>query len=228
MAEVAECEPIRPALVHTLGRAGVRPEVFARIDWDELNEAIRRSRSPHIAIHLQATTADWDLSPTDEAVMERMVTHVQMAKERLRVPLLLENVHHTGKSGNLEVCVRPERICEALERTGTDLLLDTAHLRCAAFKLGIDAKAYALQLPLHKVREIHVAGPRIVEGMLRDRHMEIQEPDYEILAWLLERTNPQMITLEYGGTGPIFERPGMTDPEALLRQLTRLKGMLPT
>jgi uncharacterized protein (UPF0276 family) len=235
LREVAECRPIRPALVHTLGRAGMSPEAFSRIDWDELNFAIAACRSPHIAIHLQSMAADWDL-PIDPAtqdravvgqVVDRMITQILAAKERLRVPLLLENIPLGGSNGNLWLCGRPETICEALDATGTDLLLDTAHLRSAAWYLEMDPYAYALALPLARAREIHVTGPRLVPGEgLRDRHLELLEEDYAVLGWLLERTSPAMVTLEYGGTGPIFERPGMTDPEALRRQLHRLQGML--
>lgn len=235
LREVAECRSIRPALVHTLGRAGMSPEAFSRVDWDELNFAISASRSPHIAIHLQSMAADWDF-PIDpvtqdgavvQRVVDRMITHILAAKERLAVPLLLENIPVGGSKGNLWLCARPDTICEALYATGTDLLLDTAHLRSAAWYLDMDPHAYALALPLERVREIHVTGPRLVPGEgLRDRHMELLEEDYALLAWLLERTSPAMVTLEYGGTGPIFERPGMTDPEALQRQLHRLEAML--
>ncbi|MDB4897979.1 MAG: hypothetical protein JWN15_4241 [Firmicutes bacterium] len=235
LREVAECRSIRPALVHTLRHAGMSPEAFSQIDWDELNFAIAACRSPHVAIHLQSMAADWDF-PVDPAVqdgtvarrvLERMITHILAAQERLHVPLLLENIPLGGSRGNLWICARPATICEALAATDTGLLLDTAHLRSAAWYLGMDPHAYALALPLERVREIHVTGPRLVPGEgLRDRHRELLEEDYALLAWLLERTSPAMVTLEYGGTGPTFERPGMTDPEALRRQLHRLKGML--
>jgi uncharacterized protein len=235
LQEVKECRSIRPALVHTLGHAGMPPERFSGIDWAELNGAVAASRSPHIAIHFQSMVSDWEepVAPTDQdprfvrRVVDRMIAQIGEAKVRLQAPLLLENIPLGGPRGNLHLCARPEQIGEALVATGTGLLLDTAHLRSAAWYLDIEPHAYAGALPLEKVREIHVTGPRMVPGQgLRDRHLELLEEDYALLAWLLERTSPVVVTLEYGGTGPIFERPGMTDPEALRRQLLRLRSML--
>lgn len=236
LQEVEECRAVRPALVHTLGLAGVRPEAFAAIDWDLLNEAIRVSRSPHIAIHLQSRVRDWDLalepSQVDDAtaqlVVERMITQIRAAQERLEVPLLLENVPAHDNQQNLWLCGRTDTINHVLEETGTLLLLDTAHLRCAAYHLGIDPYEYALALPLDRVREIHVTTATMVAGEgLQDLHRAMEEEDYALLQWLLERTpGTAIVTLEYGGTGPVYEQPGMTEPDALKRQLGRLKGML--
>jgi hypothetical protein len=74
---------------------------------------------------------------------------------------------------------------------------------------------------------VHVAGPRLEspEG-LRDNHHELLEEDYEILDFVLSRTSPRIVTLEYGGTGPKLETPERNDPEALERQLTRLTRVL--
>lgn len=225
--EIAECQGLRPALVHTLGHAGMEPERFAAIDWLELNRAVTAAGSPHIAIHLQTKEEQWAEPPTRAQVLERMVRQIGIARERLAAPLLVENVPYSSQSGTLRVCGEPDFIAEMLLLTGTDLLLDTAHLRSAAYNLGIDEWEYAAALPLERVREIHVSGPRMDErGELRDRHMELQEEDYAMLEWLLKRTKPAMVTLEYGGTGPLFERPGMTEMDALVRQLGRLKEML--
>ena len=227
LAEIAECQGVRPALVHTLGWAGMEPERFAAIDWNGLNQAVAAAGSPHIAIHLQTKEGQWAEEPTRGQVVARMSRQIGVARERLQVPLLVENVPYSSQSGTLRPCGEPDFIRELLQLTGTGLLLDTSHLRCAAFNLGMDEREYALALPLERVREIHVSGSRIDErGELRDRHMSLQDADYAFLEWVLERSKPAMVTLEYGGTGPIFERPGMTDAGALVLQLGRLKEML--
>ena len=76
------------------------------------------------------------------------------------------------------------------------------------------------------MREIHVSGPRLDQGVLRDRHLELQEKDYSLLAWLLERTEPQVVTLEYGGTFPDDQTTLRNDPAALARQVERLAKMV--
>jgi uncharacterized protein (UPF0276 family) len=232
-AEVAECRSVRPALVHTLRGAGMPPEQFAAVGWDRLNRTIADSCSPHLAIHYEARTRDLPdpeapLTPAiEQAMLDRMLAHIRTAQERIAVPLLVENVPWRPNHTMLRLCAEPANLRAAVEQTDTGLLLDTAHLRVAAINMGMDPREYAMALPLERVREIHVSGPRMEGGSWRDRHMALLEDDYTFIAWLLERTEPLMVTLEYGGTGPVFERPGMTDPDMLLSQLRRLKEMLP-
>ncbi|HWI63035.1 MAG TPA: DUF692 family protein [Symbiobacteriaceae bacterium] len=222
-AEIALCRSLRPCLVHTLPRSGLVPEKFAAIDWDQVGRNLLNAGSPHVALHLEARRAD---GPAEGAV-SRIIAQVRTAAERLPIPLLVENVVYRKGSDIYGVCAKPETVAAVVEGADVGLLLDTAHLRCSAHNLGLGAREYALLLPLDRVREIHVAGiRRMDDGQLNDSHAEIQEEDYDLLAWLLEQTRPQMVTLEYGGTGPIYERPGMTDPDALRRQLCRLKEML--
>lgn len=82
------------------------------------------------------------------------------------------------------------------------------------------------RLPLELVKEIHVCGPAPDprDGMLGDRHLEMQEADYELLARTLRRTGPRIVTLEYGGTGPKME--WRSDIDALERQLQRLRHIV--
>ncbi|MDF2627754.1 MAG: hypothetical protein K0R39_1585 [Symbiobacteriaceae bacterium] len=222
-AEIELCRPFRPCLVHTLPRAGLAPAAFDAVDWARLSRAIVAAGSPHVAMHIETRKAD---RGSDDLVA-RMVRQMRVAAERLPVPVLGENVVYRKGSDILGMSAEADVICTVLQQTGLGLMLDTAHLRCSAYNQGWDAREYASALPLDRVREIHVAGiRRRPDGQLNDSHGEIEAADYELLAWLLERTAPQMVTLEYGGTGPIYERPGMSDPDALRRQLTRLKEML--
>lgn len=221
--EIALCRPFRPCLVHTLPRAGLAAAAFDRVDWTQVGRNLLSAGSPHVALHAEARRVD---GPADAAV-ERMVQQITTTAARLPVPLLIENVVYRKGSEILDLCGDPTTIAALITRTGARLLLDTAHLRCSAHNLGQDAREYAEMLPLDRVREIHIAGiRRLPDGQWNDSHGELDEADYELLAWLLERTSPHMVTLEYGGTGPIYERPGMSDPAALRRQLGRLKEML--
>lgn len=222
--EIALCRPLRPCLVHTLPRAGMAPDQFGRVDWARLGRALVAAGSPHVAMHIEARQRDL---AADE-IIERMVRQISFAAGQLPVPLLVENMVYRKGGDILGACCEPATINTVMERTGAGLLLDTAHLRCSAHNTGRGAREYAAELPLDRVREIHVAGiRRLDDGQLNDSHAEIEAEDYDLLAWLLERTRPQMVTLEYGGTGPVYERPGMSDPGALRRQLSRLKEMLP-
>ena len=70
-------------------------------------------------------------------------------------------------------------------------------------------------LPLDRVVQIHVSGPRVQEGRLVDVHETLQAIDYELLRFVLARTDPQVVTLEY-----------IRDRDALREQLVQLRSLL--
>ena len=123
---------------------------------------------------------------------------------------------------------------------GCDMLLDLAHARVSADILGYDVYDYLLRLPLDRVRELHLSGPRplgrlgpkrqkiildnartVADRMLFaahnlvDAHEPLDEADYALLEWTLARTQPWAISLEY------FRR-----PQALREQLARLAAII--
>jgi uncharacterized protein (UPF0276 family) len=118
--------------------------------------------------------------------------------------------------------VDPAFIASVVEETGCGLLLDLAHARVAAHYQGEPARDYLARLPLDLLVEIHVSGPRPLPaskgaggGRLFDAHEPMQEVDYGLLAWVLERTSPRAVTLEYS-----------KDRAQLQAQLCRLRGLL--
>lgn len=108
----------------------------------------------------------------------------------------------------------------ALTRTGCRFLLDIAHAELAAWHRGEAVEDYLDRLPLSLVSEVHISGPAMVDGELRDRHEEIGQGEYALLELVLSRAPVSVVALEYGGVGPLFER--RTDHQALGRQLRRL------
>jgi uncharacterized protein (UPF0276 family) len=67
-------------------------------------------------------------------------------------------------------------------------------------------------LPLERIIEIHVSGPRWLDESLVDVHDTLLDEDYTILCEVLTRSNPTAITLEYA-----------RDRQALIEQLARLR-----
>ncbi|MDI7276847.1 MAG: DUF692 family protein [Anaerolineae bacterium] len=232
--DLAAARAVRPVLLHNLEPAGARPEVWEQYPWDLLARWLATAGSPHIALHLWTQPDDWD-EPVDirwqtgqqaRAMLRRLVANVRRVQERVGIPVLIENVPYYGSRGPLRLSVQPEAIWQVAEETGAGLLLDTSHLRCAAFNRGLDVRAYARALPLHLVREMHVSGPRLVEDSLVDRHWELEDEDYALIDWLLGETRPEILTLEYGGTGALMDTPQRSDPRTLQRQLVRLRRLL--
>jgi uncharacterized protein len=222
--ETAAVDGVRPILLHTLHHLGMRSLLEEGQRWPEVTRLLRRARSPHVATHLAFHPADSDGEPGSGPIHARIVANIHTLQAELPVPVLLENQPFYNGHGTARLTVDPAFIRSVAEETDTGLLLDTAHVRVAAAHLDLDARDYLRFLPLDRVREVHVAGPRVTaEDGLADRHFELLEEDYAFLAEALELTAPRILTLEYGGTGPRYETPERNSPEALQRQLQRLE-----
>jgi uncharacterized protein (UPF0276 family) len=130
------------------------------------------------------------------AAFERICGAVRRIQPHLPVPLLLENVPHWPLP-EPDVGVTPEFIRDVLDETGCDFLLDTAHAVVSAHAFGIDPRAYIAALPLERLVEVHVSGPRMREGRMVDSHEPLDDDDLDLLTWVLARTTPHVVTLEY-------------------------------
>jgi uncharacterized protein (UPF0276 family) len=152
--------------------------------------------------------------PDAERATRRFIRKVKELARAIRVPVVLENTEPLPFDG-YDFEVRTERITEVLEKTGCGLVLDTGHARVSAAVLGMDVHDYVKDLPLARVVQVHVSGPRMRGGRLVDVHEPLQAVDYELLDFVLGTTAPGVITLEY-----IRER------EALREQLHHLRAIL--
>jgi uncharacterized protein (UPF0276 family) len=152
--------------------------------------------------------------PNAERATRRFIRQVKRLGREIGVPVTLENTEPLPFEG-YDFEVRTERITEVVEKTGCGLVLDIGHARVSAAVLGTGVRDYVRGLPLARVVQVHVSGPRMQGGRLVDVHEALQEIDYELLDFVLERTQPSVVTLEY-----IRER------EALREQLQHLGTML--
>ncbi len=133
------------------------------------------------------------------------------------VRILVENMPRALPGGT----VTPTRqtrdfFTQVVGETGCYLLLDLAHARVSVAMRGQPVRDYLQGLPLDRVVEIHLSGPRLSQpgGRLVDAHETLQAEDYALLEWVLRRcqpNGPQAVTLEY-----------WRDSSALADQLQRL------
>ena len=91
-----------------------------------------------------------------------MLAAVRRLQQWAPLPVILENMPCSHPRFRLEA--DPQVTSEILEASGCDLLLDLAHARVGAAYYGISPIEYLNQLPLHKVRQIHLSGPRTRNG----------------------------------------------------------------
>jgi hypothetical protein len=144
-----------------------------------------------------------DLLPIafNEASLGLMCRHVQQVQERLRRPILVENVaaYVAWRDATLG---EAEFLGALASRTGCGLLLDVNNLYVNAlndrppFVDGAAGAAFALSrvrefidaLEPHGVGEIHVAGHRDLGAIVIDDHGDrVAEPVWDALAYALAR-----------------------------------------
>ena len=86
-----------------------------------------------------------------------------------------------------------------------------------AAALDMDVHGHVSGLPLERTVQVHLSGRRMRDGHLFEAHEPMQETDYALLEWVLGRTHPQVVTLEY-----------VRDAVALREQLVRLREVADT
>jgi uncharacterized protein (UPF0276 family) len=151
----------------------------------------------------QHTTEYWRGAPVDalqprSRCLANIVRNARQLKAWLRIPLLLENYNYHPTNAYEYVC-EPATFSQLIEQIDCGMLLDLAHAQISAFNLGWkDAHAYLDELPLARVREIHINHPYNDNGrQLLDRHLPIGEADIALLEWTLARTlQVEAVTLE--------------------------------
>lgn len=187
-ANIRSTENRLPALIATLQdrqRLTGCPWLSAHLDY-------------HTEEEIQVVLAGGQQPPPydEEEALDLLCQAVETLQAQLPVPLLLENMP-AWPLPDRDPVVMPDFVGRVLAQTGCGLLVDLAHARVTAAGMGCDAQSYLEALPLDRVVEIHVSGPRYEAGRLMDAHEPLQEQDYDLLVWLLQRARPRAVTLEY-------------------------------
>jgi uncharacterized protein (UPF0276 family) len=168
-------------------------------------EALDRTGAPWLSAHLGFSAADvlFDVHMTARSpalprteLLANICRNVRALAAAIPVPLILENLDYCPGGAYEHIC-EPDFIAAVLNETGAGLLLDLAHARVSASRMGLPIKEYLGQLPLERVRQLHISGPRSRDGVLFDAHESLLDADYALLEWVLERTQPLALTLEY-------------------------------
>jgi hypothetical protein len=145
----------------------------------------------------------------------RLIRRLSRMMPRFDRPVILENMpanRHLDNAFESD----PAMIRRVLDAVNVDMLLDLAHARVAAAFHQMPVRDFLTQLPLERVRQIHVSGVRQVDGVVQDAHETLSLEDYDLFQWVIERTRPEVVTLEY------FR----DDRPALREMLVRLNGYL--
>ena len=194
---VHNVRPICPIMLHGLGAAkhNIGSKTFREdLEVNLAREAIRISDVNGVSIHLSGI----DVSLTREENKEILINNIIFLKNVFADAefVTLENIHGS-KRHDFGDCMKPDFIAEVLNGADAGFLLDISHAYATAKVIGMDFYEYLNRLPLHRVYEIHING-WIEQGEDLMAHTKINDIGYEALEYVLTKTKPSIVTLEYG------------------------------
>ncbi len=185
------------------------PDPRQRLNIETVRKVLECTDPPYLSTHLEARV---DFFPELAAyqhqnhpeVQKTLTAHflkvISEVKDQIQLPLILENFPYYTWWRHFKWGSEPQFIKEICWESDCGFLLDIAHSRCSAWHMQRDLMDYIQELPLDRLREIHLGGvlERPQEG-LRDTHTALSEDDYQLIDFLLSKTHPETITIEYGG-----------------------------
>ncbi|NOG64894.1 MAG: DUF692 family protein [Chloroflexi bacterium] len=216
MFDRAKYYPILLHLHNPLIGCSIQPELTA------IQQLIDQTHPPFVSFHLDVPSSRifrlWKKAGIPIPIVTRpratrqAIENIQLLQAALSIPIAVENQAYHRPTGH-DYLVDPPFINKVIQQTGCHSLLDLGHARVSAAMRGESADEYIRQLPLEHVIELHVSGPGMYRGRLRDLHHPLAEADYDLLPFTLERCpNLRVVTLEYYGPA-----------ELLVSQLQRLR-----
>ena len=211
-----------PVLLHLhtslIGRS-IQSEIPA------LQNLIQQTHPPFVSFHLDVPAGRlfrfWKKAGVPFPIFKRdfaarqAIENIKALQDAFPIPIAIENQAYHRHTGH-DYLVDPDFVREIVQATGCKLLLDLGHALVSAAMRGEVVNDYIFGLPLEEVIEIHVSGPRLYKGRLRDLHQPLADEDYNLLRFTLPHCpNLQVVTLEYYGPA-----------ELLATQLQNLKAIL--
>lgn len=118
--------------------------------------------------------------------LNRVVENIHKVQDILQKPLVLENgSYYTVLESEM---TEEQFITEIVRRSGCELLLDVNNIYVNSFNHKYNAQEFLLQLPLQKVKYMHIAGhQKVNEHLIIDTHGEnIIDPVYELFEFAMQ------------------------------------------
>jgi hypothetical protein len=130
-----------------------------------------------------------------EETLTVFADHARQLADRCGKPLLLENItSYLRLNGDFS---EPEFLNRLCERAGCSLLLDVTNLFINSRNHGFDPFEWVNELALENVRQLHVVGYSVQDGVWHDRHAAaIQDDLLELVAHVVRSAPVEAVIVE--------------------------------
>ncbi len=206
----------RPVWIHatSLGLASSAPVEQPRLErLARLIDAIEPAGwSEHLAF---VRGGGWEIGhlaapPRNASTLDGLCRNLTLARKTIGSLPVLENVASLVDPP-FSVWSETEWMSQIAEATEAGFLLDLHNLHTNATNFGEDAGALIAAIPAGRIRAIHLAGGRVIDGeggsrILDDHRSEVPEAVFELLAEVARREDRFDIIVERDGEFPPIEQ----------------------
>ncbi len=156
----------------------------------------------------------------DQEAVARIARRVRQLQRRTGKTFLLENIASLiDVGGELD---EPTFLRLIAQQADCGILLDLANLHSRCLHLGQQPASFIKRLDLDRVVQVHLAGGREVDGVLRDTHDQpVPEAVWDLLAEVASQTTINGVLLERDANFP-------AEFDALLVELDRARSTIAT
>lgn len=208
---LARCSERWPVIAHGVSMSLGGPDPLPADYVTDLRRLLDELQAPFYTDHLCYATVGgvnfYDLLPmpfTEEAV-RHTAARIRELADRLERPVAVENISYYAVMPGPAMS-EGEFVSAVVEEADCGLLLDVNNVYVNARNHGEDPLASLLALPLHRARQIHIAGHVEEDGRLIDNHgRALVEPVWELYEHALSRVGPVPTLLEWDTDIPALD-----------------------
>ena len=183
--------------------------LVARIDPVRVSDHASFARAPRRAGGLPVHGSDLLPIAFSDASLEIMIANVRQVQERLRRPILVENIAaYVGWAD--DHLAEPQFFNELARRSGCAILLDVNNIVVNALNAGLEpvaaACAYVDAIEVAAVGEIHLAGYCELGDIVIDDHgSRVHAPVWQVYCHAIERLGARPTLIEWDTEVPALD-----------------------